>query len=130
MGLLGFQAVFIGLAPFGVLVALDDVRELWFGDDVGAEIELNTVLIAALFGFMAAVCVLGVVFLHRRRSSGAQLGVVVGAYFVYVGAVPALLIDRTDFLFLDVPRGVAMIVIGVLLNRRLDFPYPATIDRS
>jgi hypothetical protein len=120
IGLLAFQGLFIGLAPFGVLVARQGFQELRFRTDGGSEVEINTVLIAALFGFMAMICFYGALLLWHRRRGGAVLGILTGIYLVYVGATPALLLDRTDYLLVDVPRGIATMVLGLLLLRRLD----------
>ncbi|MEM7339062.1 MAG: hypothetical protein AAF467_10470 [Actinomycetota bacterium] len=117
MALLGFQALFVGVAPLAVLVAFDSFREVSFGGDTGSEVELNTVLLAALLGFMALVCAYGVAMLYRRRVEGAILGLLVGVYLVYVGAAPELVLDRSDFVLMDVPRGLMMVALGLLVAR-------------
>ena len=119
MGLMAFQGLFIIPAPFWAFINFSSLMEFTFLGAQGPRVEFNTLLIAATFLFMTMVCFCGIYLLWQNSRIGALLSIFTGIYLVYVAIVPILLLGRADYLWIDGPRGLVMIVLGALIFRQL-----------
>jgi len=113
---LALQALIVG--PSAIFNLSDPARSFsLMGVDVIP--EFVGIMVANLFLFMTVICLLGVWCAWKNQSIGYILGVCLGGYLALMAFVPLVLADNTDLLFIDGPRGLLLVVAGVIGIRKL-----------
>jgi len=81
--------------------------------------EFIGIMVANLFLFMAAICVLGALCVWKSQSIGYTISVCVGVYLALMAFVPLIVSGNTDLFLIDGPRGVLLVFAGVMGTRKL-----------